>query len=87
MHNTTLERLYLKGNRVGRLGAASLAGALTHTSSLKYLDLTNNDIGAEGVKTLAAALNERFRHRSLARAASRRNGGNGAIKVRGNTFQ
>ena len=87
--NRTLEKLHLKGNRVGRLGASALATLIRNTSTLKFIDLTNNDIGTEGVKMLASALNDRYRNRANAKQTARRAGvftGDGALKVRGNAL-
>ena len=63
--NETLLELWISNldetesiNKVGKVGAVALAGALGVNNSLKYLHLRNNDITDEGFKCLAEALLE-----------------------------
>jgi Ran GTPase-activating protein (RanGAP) involved in mRNA processing and transport len=56
--NQTIERLYLGGNQIDRLGAASIAKLITHNSHIKALLLNVNQLGDDGVEILAAALSQ-----------------------------
>ncbi|CAM4800671.1 unnamed protein product [Rotaria magnacalcarata] len=52
----TFITLDLKGNRIGRVGAQQLAGALRNNTTLTTLNLANNQIGPGGARHLAVAL-------------------------------
>ena len=55
--NTSLEILYLYGNRIGNAGCQAIATLLEHTNSnIKTLDLDRNQIGNEGATAIANSL-------------------------------
>ena len=53
---SSLETLFLGGNRIGDEGARILSQGLTHDKKLVRLNLTSSRIGAQGMKHLAEAL-------------------------------
>ena len=63
--NSTLRHLSLAGNKIGIVGAESLASLLIRHSNLISLNLSNNHIAEDGAKAFGAALASNKSLRSL----------------------
>ena len=72
MEKSRLQRVYLRGNRIGVTGAIALARLLRKTKTLAYLDVSNNYLRVRGVNELTRALIMRAQSRMSANWAEER---------------
>ena len=70
--NSSVERVILRGNRIGLAGASGLSRVLLKHPRLQTLDVTNNDLRVRGAQELMTALQQRqaSRARQISAAAS-----------------
>ena len=70
-HNKTVQKLLLRGNRIGVAGATALSRVICTTVSLSYLDVCNNSLRVYGVQQLLTALQVRRKARQQWREQER----------------
>lgn len=71
----SLQRLYLRSNRIGVTGAAALATVLRRTRCLSYVDVSANFLTTTGVRLVTQALLQRAQARLERRTRARAGGG------------